>query len=217
MIAVVTGASRGIGRATAEAFAARGAIVALLGRHCESVAAAIAGRAYECDVANSVSVAAASAAALADLGAPDVVVNNAGVVERAAVDTMTDEQWDHVLGVNLRGPFLVTRAFLPSMRARGTGRIIHVASISSTLGTARQSAYCASKWGVVGFMKSLAEELRGTGLQTMAILPGSVDTAMLVGSGFSPQMTAADVALEIVHLALDAPAALHGSAVEMFG
>jgi 3-oxoacyl-[acyl-carrier protein] reductase len=92
-----------------------------------------------------------------------------------------------------------------------------VGSISSTLGTAKMSAYCASKWGVVGFMKALAEELRGTGLQTMAILPGSVDTAMLKGSGFAAQMTAEDVAGTIAYAALDAPDALNGSAIEVFG
>lgn len=219
MIAVVTGASRGIGRATAEAFARRGLTVALLGRHCEEVATAIGGaaRAYDCDVADAAAVAEAAGLILNELGTPSVVVNNAGVVERAAVDVMTEEAWDRVLDVNLKGPFLVTRAFLPAMRAAGCGRIVHIGSISGTLGTPRLSAYCASKWGLIGFMKSLAEELRGSGLQTMAVLPGSVDTAMLQGSGFPPQMTAADVASTIVHVALDAHAALHGSAVEMFG
>lgn len=207
MIAVVTGASRGIGRATAERFEARGLTVARLGRH----------DAFRCDVSDPASIAAAAEQVLEQLGAPDVVVNNAGIVERASVDVMTEEQWDRVLDVNLRGPFLITRAFLPAMRARGSGRILHVGSISSTLGTARLSAYCASKWGLVGFMKSLAEELRGSGLQTAAILPGSVDTEMLEGSGFPPQMTAADVANAIVYAALDAPAAIHGSAIEMFG
>ncbi len=207
MIAVVTGASRGIGRATAERFEARGLTVARLGRHDQ----------FRCDVSDPASIEAAATRVLEQLGAPDVVVNNAGIVERAAVDAMTVEQWDRVLDVNLRGPFLVSRAFLPAMRARGSGRILHVGSISSTLGTAQLSSYCASKWGLVGFMKSLAEELRGSGVQTAAILPGSVDTEMLEGSGFPPQMTAADVANAIVYAALDAPAAIHGSAIEMFG
>ncbi len=79
------------------------------------------------------------------------------------------------------------------------------------------ASYAASKWGLVGFSKSLAEELRGTKLASIALLPGSVDTDMLTGSGFEPQMTADDVAAMIVHAALDAPDALTGSAVEMFG
>jgi 3-oxoacyl-[acyl-carrier protein] reductase len=103
------------------------------------------------------------------------------------------------------------------MKERARGRIVHVGSISSILGTPNLSAYCASKWGVVGFMKSLAEELRGTGLQTMAVLPGSVDTQMLEGSGFVAQMTAEDVAGTITYAALDAPDAMNGSAIEVFG
>ena len=217
MIAVITGASRGIGRATAEAFAKRGLTVALLGRNCEEVARALGGRAYDCDVSDGAEVAAASGLVLSELGTPHVVVNNAGVVERAAVDAMTEDAWDHVIDVNLKGPFLVTRAFLPAMRAKSCGRIVHIGSISGTLGTPRLSAYCASKWGLLGFMKSLAEELRGSGLQTLAILPGSVDTAMLEGSGFPPQMTAEHVAGTIVYSSLDAPDAIHGSAIELFG
>ena len=81
----------------------------------------------------------------------------------------------------------------------------------------RAASYAASKWGVVGFTKSLAEELRGTGLQSVAILPGSVDTHMLVGSGLPPLMSADDVAKMIVHAALDAPDAINGSAIELFG
>lgn len=217
-VAVVTGASRGIGRATSAALVQRGLRVAMLGRAgIEEAAAEVGGHAYICDVGDPVAVALATGRVLNDLGAPRVVVNNAGVVERAAIDAMTDEQWNHVLNVNLRGPFLVTRAFLPAMRARGSGRIVQIGSISSTLGTARASAYCASKWGLIGFMKSLAEELRGSGLQTMAILPGSVDTAMLRGSGFPPQMTAEDVASTVVYAALDAPDAINGSALEVFG
>jgi 3-oxoacyl-[acyl-carrier protein] reductase len=94
---------------------------------------------------------------------------------------------------------------------------VQVASISATLGSPGAASYAASKWGLVGLTKSLAEELRGTGLSAVAILPGSVDTEMLAGSGFSPRMTAADVAGTIVYAALDAPAAITGSAIEIFG
>ena len=224
-VAVVTGAGRGIGRAVAHKLAARGHDVALLARTVDELelaarsVVALGRRALvvRCDVASAADVARASAAVLRDLGAPDVVVNNAGVVRRALVHEMTEADWDLVLGVNLRGAFLITRAFLPSMLARGRGRTVSVGSISATLGTARQSAYCAAKWGLVGFVKSLAEELRGTGLQAMCVLPGSVDTSMLKGSGFAPQMTPEEVADAVVYAALDAPAAMNGSAIEMFG
>jgi len=103
------------------------------------------------------------------------------------------------------------------MRERRSGRIVFVGSISSTLGTAKLSGYCASKWGIVGFMKSLAAELTDSGLMTCAVLPGSVETRMLEGSGFSARMTAEAVAETLVHYALDAPLAHNGASIEMFG
>jgi 3-oxoacyl-[acyl-carrier protein] reductase len=222
---VVTGAGSGIGRATALALAARGHDVALLGRKLEPLLE-LAGRivaggrravALACDVSRSADVDAAAKEALAQLGAPHVVVNNAGVVKRAKVAEMREEDWDDVVGTSLKGTFLVTRAFLPSMLAERRGRVVSMGSISSTLGTAEQAAYNAAKWGVVGFTKSLAEELRGTALQAMCVMPGAVDTPMLAGSRWAPQMTADEVANVVVYAALDAPPAMNGSAVEMFG
>jgi NAD(P)-dependent dehydrogenase (short-subunit alcohol dehydrogenase family) len=223
--AVVTGAGQGIGRSIALKLAARGRDIALLGRHLDalkSVAAEIEklGRAalvVHCDVSKSNEVEQARDEVIAAFGAPQVVVNNAGIAHRADVASMLESDWDEVLSVNLKGAFLVTRAFLPSMISRKNGRFIAISSISARGGTARMSAYCASKWGLVGFAKSLAEELRGTGLQSLAVLPGSVDTPMLVGSGFSPDMTPDEVASLVVYAALDAPAAMNGSAIEMFG
>ena len=225
MIAVVTGAGQGIGKAIALRLAARGHDVALLGRSIEAlqeVASTIrkSGRrafAMHCDVSSASEVEHARDAVLAEFGAPHVVVNNAGVSHRADVVSMSESDWDEVIDVNLKGAFLITRAFLPSMISRKNGRFIAISSISATLGTPRMTAYCASKWGLVGFTKALAEELRGTGLQALAVLPGSVDTPMLEGSGFSPGMTPDEVAGLVVYAALDAPAAMNGSAIEMFG
>jgi 3-oxoacyl-[acyl-carrier protein] reductase len=223
--AVVTGAGRGIGRAVAIALGRRGLSVALLGptrEHLDETArlVSVTGARTEvvlCDVTEGEVVTAACAGVLARLGAPDVVINNAGVVRRARLEDTSEADWDAVLGVNLKGTFLVTRALLPAMVLRRRGRIVNVASISATLGTARQTAYNAAKWGVVGFTKSLAEELRGTGLQTLVVLPGAVDTDMLNGSGFAPQMTPETVAETLVYAALDAPDAMNGSALEVFG
>ncbi len=223
--AVVTGAGRGIGRAIALELARRGCDIALLSRTAETLektAAEIAARggraiAIRCDVANAGEVRRAADEVLRTLGTPLVVVNNAGIVRRASVHEMREEDWDAVLDVNLKGVFLVTRAFLPAMLERKEGRCIAVASIASTLGTPLQSAYNAAKWGVVGFTKSLAEELRGKGLQAMCVMPGSVETRMLEGSGFAPTMRPEDVARTVAFAALDAPASMNGSAIEMFG
>ena len=223
--AVVTGASRGIGRAAALALASRGLDVALVARGADDLAAVaeavarcgVAALPLRCDVTVEADVAAAAARVLERFGAPDVVVNNAGVIRRAAVHEMSLQDFRLVVDTNLTGTFLVTRALLPAMLKRGRGRLLQIASISSTLGSPRASAYCAAKWGVVGFTKSLTEELRGTGLIAMSILPGSVDTSMLEGSGFAPQMTPDDVAKTIVFAALDAPSAMNGSSLEMFG
>jgi 3-oxoacyl-[acyl-carrier protein] reductase len=199
--------------------------VALLGRtesELEETRAAIEplgqrAIALPCDVSRSADVEGAAKAAMRELGPPSVVMNCAGVVHRALVHETAEEDWDRVLDVNLKGTFLVTRAFLPSMLEAKRGRFVAIASISATLGSPKQAAYAASKWGVVGFAKSLAEELRQTPLQSLVLLPGSVATSMLAGSGFAPQMTAADVAGVVVYAALDAPDAMNGSAIEIFG
>jgi 3-oxoacyl-[acyl-carrier protein] reductase len=224
-VAVVTGAGRGIGRAVALEFARRGVDVALVGRteaplrDCarEAERAGVRALVAQADVASPGDVDRAAAAVLA-LGVPRVVVNNAGIAgRRAHVEQLAVDEWDAVLGANLRGVFLVTRAFLPAMRAAGRGRIVTIASISATLGTAGLAAYCASKWGAVGFSKALAEELRGSGLQALTVLPGTVDTPMAAVGGFAPQMTPDDVARLVAFAALEAPDAMNGSAVECFG
>jgi len=223
---LVTGTSRGIGRATAFAFAARGAELGLVGRDsaeqretaelCRKNGAARV-LALNADLNHLEEVERAAEDFLRQLGAPDAVVHNAGIAARTSVEETSLASWEEQLRVNLSAPFVLTRALLPAMRARRRGRIVFVASISSTLGTAKLSGYCASKWGIVGFMKSLAAELTDSGLMTCAILPGSVDTRMLEGSGFPPRMTADDVARTLVHYALDAPAAHNGASIEMFG
>lgn len=225
MSAVVTGAGRGIGRAVAVKLASRGLSVALVGRgaeHLAEVATEIEARggkalSIPCDVSHADEVELARDTVLSKLGVPRVVVNNAGVAHRIELASMSEGVWDETIDVNLKGCFLVTRAFLPAMVKNGAGRVVALGSISGTLGTARMTAYCASKWGVIGFTKALAEELRGTGVQTLCVMPGSVDTAMLEGSGFEPQMTPEDVADLVTYAALDAPAAMNGSAIEMFG
>jgi 3-oxoacyl-[acyl-carrier protein] reductase len=225
-LALVTGPSRGIGRATAAALAERGVRLALVGRMSAALEAAQSDclasgapevRLFPADLADLSAAAHTGAAVIADYGVPDVVIHNAGVARRDAIEQLSLEAWREQIDVNLGAPYALTRALLPAMRARGSGRFVFVGSISGTLGTARQSAYSASKWGVIGFMKSLAEELRDSGLSACAVLPGSVSTDMLEGSGFPPRMTARDVAKTLVFHALDAPLAHNGALIEMFG
>jgi NAD(P)-dependent dehydrogenase (short-subunit alcohol dehydrogenase family) len=225
-LAVVTGAGSGIGRATALALARHGLDVALVGRTEASLRATAGAIALTgvrtlvalADVSVGVDVTRAAGEIARAMGTPQVVVNNAGVAgRRARIEQLGEDEWDAVLGPNLKGLFLVTRALLPAMRAAGTGRLVTIASISSTLGSPGLAPYAASKWGAVGFTKSLAEELRGTGLQALAVLPGSVDTPMVNVGGFAPQMSPEDVAGLVVYAALDAPAAMNGSAIECFG
>ncbi len=232
-VAVVTGASRGIGLAIALRFAAAGARLAICSRAADAAGerrladaveklehAAPAGTPIvwlRCDVARFADARHLHATVDKELGVPDIVVNNAGTVVRARLDETSEDEWDAVVGANLNGTFNVTRVFLPQMRARRSGRIINVASISGRQGTARLTAYCAAKHGVVGLTRALAEETREVGIQVNAICPGSVDTEMLVGSGFPALMSADDVAGVALWLAADAPTALTGACVDVFG
>lgn len=226
-VAVVTGASRGIGRAIALALARAGAAVAGCARGSRagsflddlSVDDRRRCRHEVCDVRVPSEVARFAAQVEGQLGAPAIVVNNAGTVVRATALDLTVAAWNDVLATNLTGTFLVTQAFLAAMKARRQGRIINVASISGRLGTAMLSAYCAAKHGVVGLTRALAEELRPEGIVVNAICPGSVDTEMLAQGmpGAAAAMTAEDVARVALFLAAQAPWALTGACIDVFG
>jgi NAD(P)-dependent dehydrogenase (short-subunit alcohol dehydrogenase family) len=211
-VAVVTGASRGIGRAIATLLAGAGAKIAGCARHAGPEIIA-------CDVGRPADVERFAAEVLRRFGPPDLLVNNAGTVARGPLEATSLESWDAVLDSNLKGTFLVTRSFLPAMRARRGGRIVNVASISGRQGTAGLTAYCAAKHGVVGLTRALAEELRPDGIAVNAVCPGSVDTDMLrVGMpGARPDMSPEDVASVVIYLAAYAPPALTGSCVDVFG
>ncbi|HET9553579.1 MAG TPA: SDR family oxidoreductase [Anaeromyxobacteraceae bacterium] len=219
--AIVTGGGRGIGEAVARALTARGLSVTVFARTRAElervVATGGAALAVAGDVSREEDVARLVAAHERALGPCDVLVNDAGILVRGAVDALPVARWRESLDVNLTGPFLCARAVLPGMKARRRGRIVNVASISATLGTAEAAAYNAAKWGLLGLTKCLAEELRPHGVQALAVSPGSTDTAMLRQTPFAPDMTAADVARVVVFAALDAPAAATGANLEVFG
>jgi len=221
-VAVVTGATRGIGRAIAQSLVDAGARVVGSGVQEEGVRSLSAelgekGRAVVADVGTHAGADRLVQEASALFGRIDLLVNNAGIAPRLSLEQMADQDFDRVLAVNLAGPFYLARRVIPGMTARGFGRIINVSSISATLGTPRLSAYCASKWGLNGLTQALAEELKPAGLFVAAVLPGSVDTDMLQGSGFAPTMKPQDVAQIVRYLCDEAPFAMTGSLVEAFG
>ena len=220
-VAIVTGGGRGIGAAVARALTARGLRVTVFARTAEELARVVAGGGAALAVAGDVSREADVARLVAEhegaLGPCDVLVNNAGILVRGAVDALDPAGWRASLEVNLTGPFLCARAVLPGMKARRRGRVVNVASISATLGTPEASAYNASKWGLLGLTKCLAEELRPFGVQALAVSPGSTDTELLRQTPFPPAMTPEDVATAVVYAALDAPAASTGANLEVFG
>lgn len=224
--AVITGASRGIGRAIALRFAEAGAEVALWARDqakLRSVAAEITAahgkaRAIVVDVTNAESVEHAAQLVRATMPRVRTVVNNAGAVLRKSTEAITDDEWRHVMAVNLDGTFYVTRAFIADLEHTG-GRVVNIASRSGREGTSLLAAYCAAKHGVVGLTRALAEELRPGKVSVNAICPGSVDTAMLREGlpGARPDMTPDDIARTAVWLAHGAPQALTGACIDVYG
>jgi 3-oxoacyl-[acyl-carrier protein] reductase len=226
-VAVVTGASRGIGRAIAALLASEGAAVAGCARQVgngsfvDEIDPAQRARhlVAACDVRRREDVIRFRDLVLARLGAPDILVNNAGIVARTSIETMPEETWDDVLATNLKSMFLVIQALLPALRGRGRGRIINMGSIAGRRGTPLLAAYCAAKHGVVGLTRALAEELRPDCIAVNAICPGSVDTAMLTLGlpGAKPEMTPIEVARVALFLAADAPAAMTGQCFDVFG
>ncbi|MEI7705781.1 MAG: SDR family oxidoreductase [Deltaproteobacteria bacterium] len=219
--AIVTGGGRGIGAAVARELTRRGARVTVFARTQSELDQGVKSGGAALAIAGDVSVEADLIRLRAShervLGPCDVLVHSAGILERGRVDALDPAAWRRVLEVNLTGAFLATRAVLPGMRARRRGRIVAVASISAHLGTAEAAAYNASKWGMLGFAKSLAEELRGSGVQVMTVSPGTVDTKMAAQSPFSPDMAPDDVARVVGWLAAEAPDAMNGSDVGVFG
>ena len=185
-IAVVTGAGRGIGRAIALKFANAGADVVCISRtaeNSEKVANEIRalGRkawAFAVDVADSNAVTTAAEKILADCGKVDILVNNAGVTRDGLLMRMSDADWDAVLDTNLKGAFLLTKAFFRVFAKQRAGRIINISSVIGLIGNPGQANYAASKAGLIGFTQSVARELGSRGVTVNAIAPGFIETDM---------------------------------------
>jgi NAD(P)-dependent dehydrogenase (short-subunit alcohol dehydrogenase family) len=238
--ALITGASRGIGRALALAFAKEGATVVLGSRDLASLEALAEeignATAVRLDVRDPASVAKARE----DVGEIQILVNNAGIAKSVKVLAMDDEHWQSHLDVNLTGAFRVTRAFLPPMAAAKWGRVINIASTAGKVGFAYTAAYCASKHGLIGFTRALALEMATSGVTVNAICPGFVRTDMADEAarniaaktgkseaeathwleGLSPQkrlMEPEEVAAVAVYLATDEARGINGQAINIDG
>lgn len=185
-IALVTGASQGIGRACALELAKAGATVALAARNvdklaevaAEITAAGGAAHAFALDVASEESIKACGKAVIEQFGAVHILVNNAGITRDMLSMRMKRKDWDDVLTTNLTGAFLMTQAVMSSMVKGRYGRIINVASVVGEMGQAGQANYAASKAGLIGLTKSLARELASRTITVNAVAPGFIETAM---------------------------------------
>lgn len=216
LCAVITGGSKGIGRAVALAVAEAGSDVVLVARSLsdlQQVATEVEalGRAafpVVCDVRDADAVMAMAASALERFGRIDILVNNAGLGHFGPVDELPVEQFDEMLAVNLRGPFLCTRAVVPTMKRQGSGTIINVASVAGLVGNPNLSGYNASKFGLMGFSESTMLELRHAGIKVSVICPGSVATDFGHGPNVAGMLAAEDVAQATMAILLAGPQAL---------
>lgn len=234
--ALVTGASRGIGRAIALRLAEDGANVAVIyaGRadKAEAVvneitALGVNAKAYRCNVADSAAVNETVKAVTNDLGKIDILVNNAGITRDGLMLRMKDEDFDAVLDTNLKGAFNMIRACYSGFIRKKSGRIINISSVSGIMGNAGQANYSASKAGVIGLTKSVARELASRGITCNAVAPGFIQTDMTENLGDNNPLLNSiplgrmgkpeDIAAAVAFLASDSAAYITGEVLKVDG
>jgi NAD(P)-dependent dehydrogenase (short-subunit alcohol dehydrogenase family) len=218
-VAIVTGASSGIGHATAEMLLSRGALVAAFAR--TATVAGLEMLAIDGDVSDPAAIERLFTTTESRLGDCDILVNCAGMIDPKVLTEVMPEEWDRMFAVNVRGTYLASRRALPNMIARRGGAIVNVASISGVPGPEKFPgwvSYCASKAAVIGMTEALAVEVKKYGIRVNSVSPGSVDTKMwATASGGAPAaMTADEVAEVICFLASDRARAVNGQDVHVY-
>lgn len=234
--ALVTGASRGIGRAIALRLAEDGANVAVIYAGSADKAEAVVNeitaldvnaKAYRCNVADSAAVNETVKAVTNDLGKIDILVNNAGITRDGLMLRMKDEDFDAVLDTNLKGAFNMIRACYSGFIRKKSGRIINISSVSGIMGNAGQANYSASKAGVIGLTKSVARELASRGITCNAVAPGFIQTDMTENLGDNNPLLNSiplgrmgkpeDIAAAVAFLASDSAAYITGEVLKVDG
>jgi 3-oxoacyl-[acyl-carrier protein] reductase len=234
-VAMVTGAGRGIGRAIAKELACgQGAHVAVLDRdfeHALEVAAEIGcgSKGFRVDVVDTPAIEQCVAEVERDLGPIEILVNNAGITRDNVLVRLSDEQWDPVLEVNLKGAYRVMKTVVRGMMQRRSGRIINVASVVGLIGNKGQANYAASKAGLIGLSKSVARELASRNIRVNVVAPGFIETDMTAGlstqarEALSAQIALGrlgkpeDVATVVAFLASDAASYITGQVIVVDG
>lgn len=181
-VAIVTGAASGIGLGIAQLFVKEGAKVVFsdVNKSGKDAAAAAGNNALfiECDVSDVESVRNLVTKTLETFGTIDILINNAGIVYQKPISETSDEDWNAVININLKGPFLLSREILPTFEKQGKGKIVNMASIAGIIGYENLSAYCASKGGIIAMTRSLALEYAPKNINVNCICPGAIKTGM---------------------------------------